>query len=200
VRARAALAAAIAATALALGGCEKLFAPARSPFQGVDVTGGDMGGDLRLADHHGKLRSLADFRGKLVVVTFGYTHCPDVCPTTLAGLASALKQMGNDASQVQVLFVTVDPRRDSPELLRQYVPAFHPDFLGLHGDEAAIARVTKDFHVYASVREGKTPGSYTVDHSGQIFVLDREGKMRLLFAPGTAPAAMAADLHLLLKN
>lgn len=196
---RGALAAILAAAALA-GGCDKLFAPSRGPFSGIDVTGGEMGGELRLADHNGKARSLADFRGKLVVVSFGYTHCPDVCPTTLADLASALRQLGADASQVQVLFVTVDPKRDTPELLRHYVPAFHPDFLGLHGDTAAVERVTKDFKVYASVREGKTPGSYTVDHSGQIFVFDREGRIRLLWAPGTAPAAMASDLRVLLRG
>jgi protein SCO1 len=194
-------AALLAAAALTLAaGCERLFAPSKSPFQGVDVTGSDMGGEMRLADHDGKPRSLADFRGKLVVVSFGYTHCPDVCPTTLSDLASAMKQLGSDASQVQVLFVTVDPNRDTAELLRHYVPAFDPSFIGLRGDEAATARVTKDFHVYASVREGRTPGSYTVDHSGQIFVLDREGRIRLLFAPGTAPAAMASDLRVLLRG
>jgi protein SCO1/2 len=197
---RLSLAAAIVLSVLALAGCDRLFAPSRSPFQGIDVTGGDMGGELRLNDHEGKPRSIADFRGKLVVVSFGYTNCPDVCPTTLADLSSTLKLLGNDASQVQVLFVTVDPKRDTQELLRHYVPAFHPSFIGLWGDEAATARATKDFHVYASVREGRTPGSYTVDHSGQIFVLDREGKMRLIFAPATPPAAMAEDLRILLRN
>lgn len=197
---RLALAGLALAVALGPAGCDKLFAPAKSPFQGIDVTGGPMGGALQLTDHNGRPRSAADFRGKLVVVVFGFTNCPDVCPTALADLASAMKQLGADASQVQVLFVTVDPRRDKPELLRQYVPAFHPDFLGLYGDDDAIARVAKDFHVYYSVREGRTPETYTVDHSGQIFVLDREGKARLLFAPGTKPAAMAADLRLLLKS
>jgi len=137
VRTRRALAAALVVAALGMGGCERLFAPARTPFKGIDVTGGEMGGELRLTGHDGRARSAADFRGKLVVVSFGFTQCPDVCPTTLADLAAAMKLLGPEARQVQVLFVTVDPKRDSEELLRQYVPAFHPDFLGLHGDAAA---------------------------------------------------------------
>lgn len=192
--------AAMLAAIVQLAACDKLFSPAKGPFQGVDVTGGDMGGEIRLTDHNGKPRSIADFRGKLVVLVFGYTQCPDVCPTTLSDVASALKQLGSDAQSVQVLFVTVDPQRDTPELLKQYVPAFDPGFLGLYGDEAATSRVTKDFHMYASVRPGKTPGSYTVDHSAQIFVLDRNGKVRLLMNPGTAPAAMASDLKVLLNS
>ncbi len=200
MRRRAALAAALAVATLELAGCERLFAPAKSPFQGIDVTGGAMGGELRLTDHDGKPRTLADFRGKVVVVFFGYTHCPDVCPTTLADLASALKQLGNDASRVQVLLVTVDPKRDTPELLKQYVTAFNPGFIGLRGDTEALTRATKDFHVYWNVREGSTAESYTVDHSGQAYALDRDGKVRLLFAPGTAPAAIASDLRVLLNG
>jgi protein SCO1 len=197
---RAALVAAVLAAGVQLAACDQFFSPSRGPFQGVDITGGEMGGEVRLTDHHGKARSIADFRGKLVVVIFGYTQCPDVCPTTLADVASAMKLLGDGAKQVQVLFVTVDPKRDTPELLAQYVPAFNPDFLGLHGDATAIGRVTKDFHVYASERAGKTPESYTVDHSAQIFVLDRKAKARLLIAPGTAPAAIASDLKVLLNG
>jgi len=196
---RLAIAAAIAVAALGLTACDKLFTPARSPFQGIDVTGGEMGGELRLTGHDGKPRSLADFRGQVVVVSFGYTHCPDVCPTTLSDLASAMKRLGEDAKRVQVLFVTVDPKRDTAELLRQYVPAFSPDFIGLHGDAAATAKVTKDFHVYAHERPGKD-GDYTVDHSAQIYVIDREGRMRLLLAPGSTPEAIAADVKLLLNS
>lgn len=195
---RRAIAAALAAAAL--GGCEKLFAPGGSPFKGIDVTGGEMGGELRLTDHHGKPRSLADFRGKVVVISFGFTHCPDVCPTALSDLAATLKLMGEAAADVQVLFVTVDPRRDTPELLRQYVPAFHPTFLGLHGDAAAVEKVKKDFHVYAQERPGKTPDSYTIDHSAQIFVIDRRGQVRVLFPPNTPPSAMANDLRLVLNS
>jgi len=195
------LAAALLAAALALAGCDRLFGPAKSPFQGIDVTGGEMGGELRLTGHDGKPRSLADFRGKVVVVSFGFTHCPDVCPTTLADLASAVKQLGADASRVQVLFVTVDPKRDTPELLRQYVPAFHPDFIGLYGDEAALERAKKEFHVYAQARPPKTgEEAYTVDHSAHMYVVDQQGKLRLLLPPGTQPAAIASDLRVLLNN
>ena len=192
-------AALVVAAAFGLTACDKLFAPARGPFQGIDVTGSEMGGELRLTGHDGKPRSLADFRGKVVVVSFGFTTCPDVCPTTLADLASAVKQLGAEARGVQVLFVTVDPKRDTPELLSQYVPSFHPDFLGLHGDAAATLKVTKDFHVYAQERPNKGGDGYSIDHSAQIFVLDREGRMRVLITPGTSPAAIASDLRVLLN-
>ncbi|HUP30002.1 MAG TPA: SCO family protein [Usitatibacter sp.] len=200
MRRRAALAAALAVGMLGAGGCDKLFAPAKSPFKGIDITGSAIGGELRLNDHDGKPRALADFRGKVVVVFFGYTHCPDVCPTTLADLSGAMKRLGAEAARVQVLLVTVDPKRDTPELLKQYVTAFDPSFIGLRGDTEALTRVTKDFHVYWNVREGRTPQSYTVDHAGQAFALDREGKARLMFAPGIAPEAIASDLRLLLNS
>ena len=196
---RRAFAAAIAALALGLAGCDKLF-PAKSPFKGIDVTGGSMGGELRLTDHDGRERTLADFRGKVVVVFFGFTHCPDVCPTALAKVAKAVKLLGSEASRVQVLFVTVDPQRDTPQLLKQYVTAFHPDFLALRGEGDALTKVTKAYHVYWAIREGRTPETYTVDHSGQLFALDREGKTRLLFAPEAESAAIAADLRLLMNT
>ena len=192
--------AALLVAVLALAGCDRLFPSARSPFKGIDVTGSAMGGELRLADPGGQPRTLADFRGKVVVVDFGFTHCPDVCPTTLAELARAVAALGADAGQVQVLFVTLDPKRDTPELLAQYVPAFHPGFLALRGDAEATARVTKDFHVYASERPGKAPGEYTIDHSAQVFVFDRNGKMRLVWAPNTPAADMASDLRILLTG
>ena len=194
------MAAALAAAALSLAGCDKLFAPAKGPFNGIDVTGGEMGGPLKLTDHEGRARSLADFRGKVVVVVFGFTHCPDVCPTTLADMAKAVRELGDRASDVQVLFVTLDPKRDSAELLRQYVPAFHPAFIGLRGSEDETRAVTKSFHVYASERPGKTPDSYTVDHSAQSFVFDRQGRVRLLLPPATASSAIASDLRVLLNG
>jgi protein SCO1/2 len=199
VRAHRRIAAALACAIVLLAACDKVFAP-KSLFQGADVTGSRMGGELKLLDHNGKARTLADFRGKVVVVAFGYTQCPDVCPTTLADLSSAVRKLGPDGARVQVLFVTVDPRRDTAELLRQYVPAFHPDFLGLRGDAAATSTVTKDFHVYAQERAGKTADSYTVDHSAQTFAFDREGRLRLVFSPGMAPEAMASDLRVLLNS
>ena len=190
----------ILATALALAACDHVGLPGKSPFQGVDVTGSPMGGELRLVDAAGKPRSLADFRGKVVIVSFGFTHCPDVCPTTLADLAAARKQLGADGQQVQVVFVTVDPRRDTGELLAQYVPAFDPTFIGLRGDEAATEKVKKDFHVFAQERVGKPGEAYGVDHSAQIYVVDKAGRMRLLWQPGTTPAVMASDLRILLNS
>lgn len=192
------------AGALALGavlatGCDKL-APSRSPFAGVDVTGAKMGGELRLKDPSGKERSLADFRGKVVALFFGYTHCPDVCPTTLSDMAKAMRLLGADASRVQVLFVTVDPKRDTAELLGQYVPAFDPSFLGLWGDAAATAKATKDFNIYFQERAGKDAASYTVDHTAQSFVIDKEGRLRLVWPYGIEPAQMAGDLKVLLNS
>ncbi len=197
---RAVLAAACVALVLGVVGCDKLMTPGKGPFQAIDVTGSAMGGELKLTGHDGKPRSIADFRGKLVVISFGFTNCPDVCPTTLADLAAAMKVLGKDANAVQVVFVTVDPKRDTQLLLSQYVPAFDPTFLGLYGDEAATTRVKKDFQVFAQERAGKTPGEYAVDHSAQSFVLDREGRVRLMIPPGTAPAVIAADLRVLLNN
>jgi len=191
-------AAAVACAALAFG-CDNLT-PAKSPFKAIDVTGAPMGGELRLTDHNGKPRTLADFRGKVVLVNFGYTQCPDVCPTTLADLAGAMKKLGADASQVQVLFVTVDPKRDKPELLREYLPAFDPSFLGLYGDADATKKVESDFRIYAQERPGKTPGTYTVDHAAQTFVFDRNGKLRLVMGYGMAPEAIASDVRVLLNS
>ena len=190
-------AAALVAAFLLLAGCEGAFAP-QSTFNGIDVTGGKIGDDLGLADPDGRARSLSEFHGKATVVVFGYTQCPDVCPTTLADLASAVKRLGADAKRVQVLFVTVDPKRDTPELLREYVPAFDASFIGLRGDAASTERVTRDFHVYAQERRGATPDSYTVDHSAQSFVFDPQGRVRLVFGYGMKPEAMAADLRKLL--
>lgn len=190
----------LAAAALALAGCDKLAPGSRTPFNGVDITGSDLGPDFRLTDHNGKERSLADFKGKAVAMFFGYTHCPDVCPTTLSDMANALKALGPDGQRVQVLFVTVDPKRDTPELLKGYVPAFNPTFLGLYGDAAATAKVTKDFKIYAAERPGKTPESYTVDHSAQTLVFDAKGKLRLMLAYGTPGDKIASDLRILLNS
>ena len=194
------IAAALAGAMFFLAACDKLLSPPKTPFKGIDVTGAPMGGELRLTDHNGAPRSLADFRGKVVVVTFGYTQCPDVCPTTLADLSSAVKKLGADSARVQVLFVTVDPKRDTPQLLRQYVPAFHPDFLGLYGDAAATSKAKKDFKVYAQERPGKSAESYTVDHTAQTFAFDREGRLRLVMGYGMTPEAMASDLRILLNS
>ena len=196
---RALAAGALAALLLATAACDKLSPPARSPFHGTDVTGLEIPG-LQLADAAGRPRSLAEFRNQLVVVIFGYTQCPDVCPTTLHDYAQAMKALGKDAGQVQVLFVTVDPKRDTAELLRQYVGAFDPRFIGLRGEAGALDRVVKDFHIYVDTRPGRTPESYTVDHSSQVFVFDRSGKLRLMINAGTPSADIASDLRVLLDN
>ncbi len=193
-------AAALLAAALALAACERIGGKPRTPFNAVDVTGVQMGEDFRLADHVGRSRSLADFRGKVVVLNFGYTQCPDVCPTTLGDLASAVRKLGKDGGEVQVLFVTVDPKRDTPALLKEYVPQFHATFIGLRGDAAATEKVTKDFHIYAKERPGKTPESYTVDHSAQSLVFDRKGQLRLVIGYGLEPDKIAQDLRILLNN
>lgn len=194
------VAAALAALLLlAAAGCDRL-APPRSPFQGVDVTGSDIARELRLKDASGKARSLADFHGKVVVVTFGYTHCPDVCPMTLSNLASARKKLGGDGKDLQVLFVTVDPQRDTPQILAEYVPAFDPTFMGLTGTPDEVTAATKEFRVYASARPAKPGEEYTVDHSAQMFAFDKSGKLRLVFPPDMKSDAIASDLRILLNS
>lgn len=193
--------AAFAATAVLLAaGCDKLMPLPKTPFHGVDVTGAQPGADFQLHDHEGKPRTLADFRGKVVVMFFGYLHCPDVCPTTLSDMAHALQALGPDAQRVQVLFVTVDPKRDTRELMKGYVPAFNPTFLGLSGDEAATAKVAKDFKIYRGERAGSTAGGYLVDHSAQSMVFDREGRLRLMLPYGAPPDKIASDLRVLLNS
>ena len=174
--------------------------PQGPKFRGTDITGADFGKALSLTGHDGKPRTLADFRGKLVVLSFGYTHCPDVCPTTLADTAAALKQLGAAAARVQVLFVTVDPERDTPALLAQYVPAFDPSFLGLTGDAAAIEKAAKEFKIFYEKRPGAAPGAYTVDHSAQSYVLDREGRLRLIERNDRLAQDLAEDLRALLDS
>jgi protein SCO1/2 len=191
---RAASLALVAALALAAG-CGPQGS--RTPFQGVDVTGSGIGDDLRLPDQEGKARSLEEFRGKVVVVAFGYTHCPDVCPMTLANLANARRKLGKEGEQVQVLFVTVDPKRDTPGLLGRYVRAFDPTFVGLAGSPADVQRTEKDFKLYVEERPTGN-GDYSVDHSAQIFAYDRKGRLRLVMPQTATPEAIASDLRVLL--
>ena len=178
---------------LALAACD------RGPqFKSTDITGADFGKSLELNDHQGRARRLEDFRGKAVVLFFGFTHCPDVCPTTLADVAQALKQLGPDAERVQVLFVTVDPERDTREVLAKYVTAFDPRFLGMYGDAAATQRVAKEFKVYYEKR--KTGESYSVDHSGQTYVLDPQGRLRLFVRHDRIGSDLPDDLRMLLRQ
>jgi protein SCO1 len=178
---------------LLLAGCDN-----RAHFKGTDITGADYGKSLQLTDHTGRPRSLEDWRGKAVVLFFGFTHCPDVCPTTLADVSNALKQLGPDAQRVQVLFVTVDPERDTPEVLAKYVTAFDPAFLGLYGDDAATRRVAKEFKVYYEKR--KTDGGYSVDHSAQSYVIDPQGRLRLFVRHDRIASDLPVDLKTLLNG
>jgi protein SCO1/2 len=184
----------LAAALAACGG------PEGPRFRGTDITGADFGRTLELTGHDGKPRALDDFRGKLVVLFFGYTHCPDVCPTTLADVAGSLKALGADAARVQVLFVTLDPERDTREVLSQYVPAFDPSFLGLYGDAAATERAAKEFKIFYEKRRGGAPGAYTVDHSAQVYVLDGRGRLRLLERNERIAQDLAEDLRALLNE
>ncbi len=181
--------------ALAVAAC----GPASPKFKGSDVTGAGFGRDFRLTDQNGKTRTLADFRGKAVVIFFGYTQCPDFCPTTLSELAAAMKELGADAGRVQVLFVTVDPERDTREVLAHYVPAFDPSFLGLYGDAAATAEVAKEFKIIYQKQPGREPGSYTLDHSAGTYIFDPEGRLRVYETYGPGPDVYAHDLREVLK-
>ena len=171
--------------------------PAGPSFKGSDVTGATFGRDFALTDPAGQPRTLADYRGKAVAVFFGYTQCPDVCPTTLAALAEATRSLGADADKVQVVFITVDPDRDTAALLAQYVPAFDPRFVGLRGDAAATERVAREFKVIYQKVPGTTPDRYTMDHSAGIFLFDRAGRLRV-YESSADPAVLAHDLRTLL--
>lgn len=168
-------------------------------FNNVDVTGASYARDFRLTDFNGKPRSLADFRGKVVVVFFGYTQCPDVCPTTLSDMAEVKKRLESDGDQLQVIFVTLDPDRDTPQVLSQYVPAFDPSFLGLYGTRDETAAVAKDFKVFYQRVPGKTETSYTVDHTAGSYVFDRDGRLRLFLRHAGAVDPIVEDLRKLLR-
>lgn len=168
-------------------------------FINTDLTGLDYAKDFALTDQNGKARTLADFKGKAVVVFFGYTQCPDVCPTTMVEMADVMKQLGDLANQVQVLFVTVDPERDTQALLAAYVPNFDKRFLGLYGDQAATEKVAKDFKVFYQKVPGKTSSSYSVDHTAGSYVFDKQGRIRLFLRHGQGAAPITHDLKILLK-
>jgi len=184
----------LVALALVLSSC------AREPerFLATDITGVDWGRDFRLTDHTGTPRTLADFRGKAVMLFFGYTHCPDQCPTTLAKMARAVDRLGEDDKRVQGLFATLDPKRDTQDVLAQYVPAFHPGFIGLRGSEAEVAQTAQDFKVFFASQRPDASGSYTVDHLTAIFVFDLQGRLRLYMKGDSDVDAIVHDLKLLL--
>ena len=187
----------VAALAVFGAGCDKLKDKPPA-FHNTDITGVDYGKGFTLTDHTGKQRTLQDFRGKLVVMFFGYTQCPDVCPTTMSEMAAVMKELGPSAEDVQVLFVTVDPERDTQELLSHYVPAFDKRFIGLYGNAEQTARVAKEFKVFYAKQPGGDPGSYTVDHTAGSYVFDRQGQLRLFIRHNQGPAIIAHDLRQLL--
>jgi protein SCO1/2 len=185
--------------AVALAGCERLGlgGSARPNFHGVDITGADF--RYALPDTNGLERTSADFKGKVAVVFFGYTQCPDVCPTTMAELAQAKKLLGADGVRVQGIFITLDPERDTPQMLQAYVSAFDPGFIALRGTPEQTALVAKSFKVFYAKSPGKTPGSYTLDHTAGSYVFDTQARVRLFERYGTGgPDMLAADLKALL--
>lgn len=177
----------------ALGGCEQ-----PKKFKAVDISGVPYAQSLALRDHNGTVRTLANFRGKLVVVFFGFTQCPDVCPTTLSDMVEVKKRLGPDGEKIEVLFITVDPERDTPALLAQYVPGFDPAFLGLTGTPQEIAATANEFKVFYQKAAGTTPTSYTMDHTAASYVFDKDGKIRLYIRYGTPVDDVVADLKKLL--
>ncbi len=168
-------------------------------FAAIDITGADYARDFDLTDHNGQRRTLKDFAGKVVVLFFGYTQCPDVCPTAMAEIAEVRQLLGKDGERVQGLFVTVDPARDTPEVLKAYMAAFDPSFLALYTTPEKLEALAKDYKVYYKKVEGKTPTSYSMDHSAGCYVYDPQGKLRLYTRYGSGAALLAADIKLLLQ-
>lgn len=186
---------------VSLLGLTVLACSPKASFKNVDITGSKaFGNDFSLLDPDGNVRTMADFKGKAVVMFFGYTQCPDICPTTLTEMQQVMTLLGPQADKVQVLFVTVDPDRDTAAILKQYVPAFDPRFLGLRpADEAALEKVTKDFKIYYKKVPGTSPNSYTMDHTAGSYAFDPEGHLRLYIKHAQGPETLAQDLKELLK-
>jgi protein SCO1/2 len=187
-------------SALVLCSLVSLVACGQKPdgFHATDITDAGFGKQFELVDHHGQLRHLEDFRGKVIVMFFGFTHCPDVCPTTLAELAAILRNLGDQAQRVQVLFVTVDPERDTSDVLAGYVTAFNSDFIGLTGSLEQIATVAREFKVAYQKAEGSRSGMYSVDHSTGTYIIDAQGRLRLYVRYGQDSEAIASDITRLL--
>ncbi len=194
---RTALGGALAASLPLIAACDR----GAKAFKNTDVTGSDIAkSGFELIDHSGAPRTLQDYRGKVVVVFFGFTHCPDVCPMTLVEMAEAMKLLGEKSDRVQVLFVTVDPERDSPELLSKYVPAFDPRFVGLWGEPDQIARTAKDFKVFYQKTQVSSSGSYSIDHTAGSYVFDPQGRLRLFLRHGVGAEPLAEDITRLLNG
>jgi protein SCO1 len=185
--------------ALGVSACDKASAPSPgASFQGIDITGADYAKELSLPDVDGRVRPLAEFRGKAVVVFFGFTQCPDVCPTTLSELAAVKKELGASGERVQTVFVTIDPERDSAEILKNYVAAFGPDVIALRGTPEQTLAAAKSFRVFYQKVPGREPGSYSMDHTAGAYVFDPQGKVRLFVRYGQPVSAWVADLKQLL--
>lgn len=173
--------------------------PDKPSFKAIDITGADYARGFTLSDHNGQTRSLSDFKGKVVVVFFGYTQCPDVCPTSMTELAEVKRLLGADGDKLQGVFVTVDPARDTAELLKAYMGNFDPSFVAFIPTPEQLAAVAKDYKVYYKKVDGKTPTSYTMDHSAGSYVYDPQGNLRLFSRYGSGPQALAEDIKILLK-
>lgn len=186
----------VAACVMLLAGC----APDKPSFRGIDITGADYARNFAMPDFNGQMRTIADFKGRVVVVFFGFTQCPDVCPTAMSDLAQARDLLGKDGARVQGIFITLDPERDTPEVIKAYATNFAPDFLALRGDAAQTEATARAFKVYYRKVEGKTPGSYTLDHSAGSYVFDAQGRIRLYTRHGAGAQALADDLKILLSQ
>ena len=195
---RIALWGATAASVAVLAACSP---SAKAPkFNGIDVTGAEYAKDFPLPDQDGKVRSIKDFAGKVVVVFFGYTQCPDVCPTTMSELAEVKRSLGADGERLQGVFITVDPERDKPEILKAYMANFDPTFVGLTGTPEQLAAVAKDFKIYYKKVDGKTPTSYTMDHSAGSYIYDPKGNLRVYTRYGSGAQALQSDVKALLSQ
>ncbi|MEF9963929.1 MAG: SCO family protein [Comamonas sp.] len=173
----------------------------KADFNAIDLTGSkEYGQDFSMPDQHGKRRSMADFKGKVVLVFFGFTQCPDVCPTTLGDLAAVKQKLGAKGDKLQVIFASVDPARDTPEILQAYLANFDPSFLALRGSDEETAKMAKDFKVYYKRVEGQTPGSYTMDHTAGDYIFDPEGRLRLYSRYGTPVDTLAKDIEQLIDG
>lgn len=182
-----------------LGGFLSACSPDKPAFKSIDLTGADYAQGFSLADHNGQLRTLKDFAGKVVVVFFGFTQCPDVCPTSMAELAEVKQMLGADGDKLQAIFITVDPERDTPELLKAYMGNFDPSFLALRPTPEQLPQLAKDFKIYYKKVDGKTPGSYTMDHSAGSYIFDEKGRIRLYNRYGAGAEVLASDIKLLMK-
>jgi len=174
--------------------------PQQAAFASVDVTGAEYAKNFELTDHNGQVRHIQDFAGKVVVMFFGYTQCPDVCPTTMTELAEVKKALGKDGDRLQALFVTVDPQRDTPEVLKGYMANFDPSFLALTTTPEKLVELAKEYKIYFKKVDGKTPSSYTMDHSAGSYVYDTKGQLRLFTRYGSGPKGLTDDIRILLKQ